>query len=453
VQDEWKIAPDLTVTSGLRYNFFNALHALHDDDVPFDFGACGGYCPSTDVFFHPRRLDFDPRMGIAWTVGGTVLRAGAGIYHTDGQEDDQNLPISNTVDRYSFSSTAFPTLSYPLTPFLAYAEAGGLGVVSPSDLDRNRKDDYVAAWTVSLQRNLPWRLIGTASYLGNKGTHVLTTTYTNLVNPETGVAPYPAFGPVSWRGEVGNSTFEALQLNLRRAFQNGVLLSANYMWSHSINDGSIGGGESDTPQDPFCRACDKASSDDDVRQMFNLSAVYQLFFGEGRRYLSVPGMVRTIQGGWTLSAIGTTQTGLPFNITVDRSNGSVPGDYAVSGEERPNDIWPVTPPDGSTPQEWVNPAAFSVPANGTFGNLGRNPFRAPSISQVDLALAKEVSFGERVKARFRVDTFNVFNRAQFGTPVADFSQVTFGEITSTISSYATGRGTPREFQLSSKVSF
>ncbi len=254
------------MTSGLRYNFFNALHALHDDDVPFDFGTCGGYCPSTDAFFHPRRLDFDPRVGIAWSLGGTVLRAGAGIYHTDGQEDDQNLPISNTVDRYSFSNSAFPALSYPLTPFLAYAEAGGLGVVSPRDLDRNRKDDYVAAWTVSLQRNLPWRLIGTASYLGNKGTHVLTTTYTNLVNPETGVAPYPAFGPVSWRGDVGNSTFEALQLNLRRAFQNGVLLSANYMWSHSINDDSIGGGESDTPQDSFCRACDKASSDGDARQ-------------------------------------------------------------------------------------------------------------------------------------------------------------------------------------------
>lgn len=110
--------------------------------------------------------------------------------------------------------------------------------------------------------------------------------------------------------------------------------------------------------------------------------------------------MRTVLGGWTLSAIGTTQIGLPFNITVVRSNGSVPGDYAVSGEERPNYVW-GTPPGGSTPQEWVNPAAFSVAANGTFGKLGRNAFRAPSISQVDLALAKDVSFGERVKVRFR----------------------------------------------------
>ncbi len=455
VQDEWKATQNLTITAGIRYNFFNALHAIGDDDVPFDFGTCGGYCPRTDSFFYPRHLDFDPRLGIAWAHGETVLHAGAGIYHTDGQEDDQNLPISNTVDRYSFSNTSFPTLSFPLTPFLQYAEDGGLGVVSPRDLDRNRKDDYVAAWTASVQRKLPFNIIGTASYLGNKGTHVLTTTYVNLVNPETGAAPYPAFGPVSWRGDVGNSTFHALQINARRAFQGGFLVSANYMWSHSINDGSIGGGESDTPQDSFCRSCDKASSDDDVRQMFNLSAVYQLPFGAGKRHLSSPGTARTVFGGWTLSAIGTSQTGLPFNIAIDRSNGSVPGDYTISGEERPDYIFgvPLTPPGGSTPEEWVNPAAFSTPAAGTFGNLGRNAFRAPAISQLDLALAKDVSFGERVRLRLRADTFNVLNRAQYGAPNSDLSQVNFGIITTTISNYATGRGTPREFQLSAKILF
>ncbi|HUK14915.1 MAG TPA: TonB-dependent receptor [Bryobacteraceae bacterium] len=455
IQDEWKATPNLTVTGGVRYDFFNALHAIANQDVPFDFATCGGYCPRTDSFFHPRYGDFDPRLGVAWSHGDTVLRAGAGIYHTDGQEDDQNLPISNTVDRYSFSNTTFPTLSFPLTPFLEYAEAGGLGVVSPRDLDRNRKDDYVAAWTASVQRKLPWKIIGTASYIGNKGTDVLTTTYVNLVNPQTGVAPYPAFGPVSWRGDVGNSTFHALQLNARKAFENGVLFSVNYMWSHSINDGSIGGGESDTPQDSFCRSCDKASSDDDVRRLFNLSAVYQLPFGPGKPHLGRPGLARTALGGWTLSAIATAQTGLPFNITIDRSNASVPGNYAVSGEERPNYVpgIPLTPPGGSTPQEWVNPAAFSSPAPGMFGSLGRNAYRAPDISQLDFALVKEISFAERVRLRFRADIFNVFNRAQFGAPNADWSQINFGVITTTISNYATGRGTPREFQLSTKISF
>ncbi len=455
VQDEWKATANLTITAGVRYNFFNALHAINNDDVPFDFGTCGGYCPRTDAFFHSRYNDIDPRLGIAWAHGNTVLRAGGGIYHTDGQEDDQNLPISNTIDRYAFSNTKFANLSYPLTPFVQYAEAGGLGVVSPRDLDRNRKDDYVAAWTASIQQKLPWNFLGTASYLGNKGTDVLTTTYTNLINPATGVAPYPAFGPVSWRGDVGNSTFHALQLNVRRAFQQGFLLSANYMWSHSINDGSIGGGDSDTPQDSFCRACDKASSDYDVRQMFNLSAVYELPFGAGKRYLGTPGLVRTVLGGWTLSTIASTQTGLPFNITVNRSNGSVPGDYAVSGEERPDYVpgVPLTPPGGSTPNDWVSAAAFATPASGTFADLGRNAFRAPGISDVDFALAKDISVAERAKVRFRADVFNILNHAQYGAPNAVLGQTNFGEITTTISSYATGRGTPREFQLSAKVTF
>lgn len=442
-EDEWKVSENFTVNMGVRYNIFNALHALNNDAVPFDFGTCGGFCPRTFSFFNPRYDDIDPRIGLAWSHGDTVFRLGGGIYHTDGQLDDQDLPISNTVQAYSFNGTKFPGLSYPLDPFLAYAQAGGLGVVSPRDLDRNRKDAYVAAWTASIQQKLPFNLIGTVSYLGNKGTDILTTTYTNLAVPPTNVVPYPAFGAVSWRGDVGNSTFEALQTNLRRNLTNGLLLSLNYMWSHSINDGSIGGGESDVPQNSFCRACDKASSDDDIRQTFNVSAVYALPFKN------------RFWGNWELSAIGTAQTGLPVNITVDRSNSAVPGLFTINGSERPNYIPGValTPAGGSTPNHWINPAAFALPANQTFGNLGRNAFRALGISQLDLGLSKFITITERLNLRLRADVFNVLNRAQYGAPNADISASNFGIITSTISSYATGRGTPRELQLSAKIAF
>jgi hypothetical protein len=456
-EDEWKVSPNLSINAGVRYNVFNALHAIGNHDVPFDFATCGGFCPNSYAFFHPRYNDIDPRVGVAWAHGGTAVRVGAGIYHTDGQLDDQDLPISNTVDRYSFNSTnpTFAGLSYPLTPFLIYAQNGGLGAVSPRDLDRNRKDDYVVSWTASVQQTLPLKILATVNYLGNKGTDVLTTTYTNLAIPPTNVVPYPAFGAVSWRGDVGNSTFEALQVNVRRSYQNGFGLMANYMWSHSINDGSIGGGESDTPQNSFCRACDKASSDDDVRQMFNLAAVYQIPLGAGKRYLSSPGIARALLSNWQVSAIGTTQSGLPVNITVDRSNSSVPGLFSISGSERPNYVGGVslTPVGGSTPAEWINIAAFAVPASQTFGNLGRNAFRAPRISQLDLGLSKLVSITERISLRFRGDLFNVFNGAQFSAPNADISQSNFGVITTTISNYAAGRGTPRELQLSAKIVF
>lgn len=444
-EDEWKVTENFTVNMGVRYNIFNALHAVNNQAVPFDFGTCGGFCPNTSSFFNPRYDDVDPRIGLAWSHGDTVMRAGGGIYHTDGQLDDQDLPISNTVQAYSFSSASklFNGLSYPLAPYLAYAEAGGLGVVSPRDLDRNRKDAYVAAWTASIQQKLPFNFIGTVSYLGNKGTDILTTTYTNLAVPPLNTVPYPAFGAVSWRGDVGNSTFEALQANVRRSFSDGFLLSANYMWSHSINDGSIGGGESDTPQDSFCRACDKASSDDDIRHTFNLSAVYTLPFRN------------RIWGNWELSAIGTAQTGLPVNITVDRSNSAVPGLFSISGEERPNYVSGVslTPTGGSNPNDWINAAAFATPASQTFGNLGRNAFRAPGLTQIDMGLSKFISVTERVRLRFRADLFNVLNRAQYGAPNADISASNFGTITSTVSNYASGRGTPRELQLSAKIIF
>jgi hypothetical protein len=455
VEDEWKVTPNLTINAGVRYNFFNALYALHHQDIPFDFATCGGFCPDTYSYFNPRYNDIDPRIGIAWSHRNTVVRVGAGIYHTDGQEDDQNLPISNTVSRYSFNNVAFPGLSYPLDSFLAYAQNGGLGVVSPRDLDRNRKDNYVASWTLSLEQTLPFGFLATLNYLGNKGTDILTTTYTNLAMPPANVVPYPAFGAVSWRGDAGNSTFEALQFNLRRTFHNGFLLSANYMWSHSVNDGSIGGGDSDTPQNSFCRSCDKASSDYDVRQLFNLSAVYALPFGAGKQHASSPGVLRTLVGSWEMSAIGTTQTGLPVNITIDRSNASVPGLYAITGSERPDYVsgQSLTPAGGSTPNGWINPAAFAVPANGTFGNLGRNAFRARGITQVDLGVSKFVPLAEQVGIRFRADVFNLTNRAQYGVPNADVSASNFGVVTTTLSNYATGRGTPRELQLSIKMLF
>ncbi len=427
IQDEFKATPHLTFNLGARYNFFNVFHEVNNRAIPFDFASCGpgGYCPKGSVFSFPRYNDIDPRASVVWAFGRSVLRAGGGIYHSDGQEDDQNLPISNDYTRYSLTAAGSPGLAFPLAPFLSAAS----GVVSPRLLDRNRKDMYVAAWTVSLQKEIAGGLMGTAAYLGNKGTDLLTTTFVNVVDPATGLRQYPAFGVVAWRGNVSNSTFHALQFNMRRAFHNGWLLSANYMWSHSINDGGIGGGESDTVQDVFCRACDKASSDFDVRQVFNASVVYRLPFG------------------LELSGIGTARTGLPVNVTLTRPNSSVPGGFSVPGSERP-DL------NAGSSTAWTNPAAFSVPLPGTFGNLGRNAFSGYGLWQADLAIARRFAFTERIGMQFRVEVFNVFNRAQFGQPNSNLSTPgNFGTITTTVNEGATGSGTPRQLQLSLRFLF
>ena len=387
-----------------------------------------------------RALGWPGRTAAPW------FALGGGIYHTDGQLDDQDLPISNIVQAYSFSSAnpLFAGLSYPLAPYLAYAEAGGLGVVSPRDLDRNRKDDYVSAWTAAIQQKLPFNLVGTMTYLGNKGTDVLTTTYVNLAVPRRKtlcLIPPLALSPgaATW-ATVHSKGCKAM---FDESFSNGFLLSANYMWSHSINDGSIGGGESDTPQDSFCRACDKASSDDDIRQTFNLSAVYSLPFKN------------RIWGNWEVSAIGTAQTGFPVNITVDRSNSAVPGLFSISGEERPNYVngVPLTPSGGPHRMTGsIRPHSRCQPIRPS-ATWAATPFGLLAFRNSIWDFQNSFTSLRNLNLRFRADLFNVFNRAQFGAPNADISASNFGTITSTISNYATGRGTPRELQLSAKIVF
>ncbi len=454
-QDEWKVSESLTLNLGLRYNFFNRFHEVANRAVPFDFQTCGprGFCPNNAEFSKPRYNDFDPRVALAWAHSGTVFRAGFGLYHDDGQEDDQNLPLANDVSRYNLTrGTLLPNLSYPITPFLSLMQ----GVLSPRDNYRLRKDFYVSAWTASVQQSMPGGMLGTVSYLGNKGTDILTTTYINVISPATGTRSYPAFGAISWRGNDSNSSFEGLNAGLRRPFANGLLLSFNYMWSHSINDDGIGGGESDTPQDVLCRACERSSADFDVRQVFNMSVAYQLPFGAGKRYLSSPGILRSALGNWEMTGIGSSRTGLPVNVTVDRSNSSVPYGFSVGGEERPNLIPGVSlsPAGGRTPSNWINLAAFSAPLPGTFGNAGRNIARGPSLWQADLGLTKSVTITERLAVQLRADAFNVFNRAQYGQPLSDISSPgNFGQIVSAINTIGTGSGTPREFQLSVRLLF
>jgi hypothetical protein len=146
---------------------------------------------------------------------------------------------------------------------------------------------------------------------------------------------------------------------------------------------------------------------------------------------------------------------LPVNITIDRSNSSVPGRYAVSGLERPAYFAraSLTPLAARRQITGSTPAAFAIPANGAFGDLGRNAFRAPANAQLDLGLSKFVAITEQASIRLRGDLFNATNRAQYGAPNADVLASNFGIITTTVSPYATGRGTPRELQLSLKIAF
>ena len=458
-QDEFKWTPELTLNLGARYSFFNIFHEVYDRPNPFDFATCGpaGYCGVGASFGQPTYRDIDPRIALAWApawLGGkTVIRSGFGTYHQDGQLDDQNVPEGNEVASFSLSHKTIPTLTYPIDPFLSEVS----GIISPQAMERRRKDMYVTQWGLSIQQTLPGSVLGTVSYVGSKGTHLLTLSYVNVIDPLTGQPPYPQFGQISWRGNDSNSTYEGLALSLQRAFRKGLLFSMNYTWSHEIDDGSMGSGDGDslTPEIVACRACDRASGIWDVRHVVNANAVYELPFGAGKAYLNQPGFLRSVFGSWELSTIVGAHAGFPVNVTVDRSATAVPD--GNTNNQRPNVILgvPLTPPGGATPSEWINPAAFAVPAAGTFGNATRDVARAPGLWQADVGASKRIALREHFQLQFRAEAFNIFNRAQFGAPNTDLSAGPgeFGVITQPVNTTPIGTGTPRQIQFALRLEF
>lgn len=454
-QDEWRLRPNLTLNLGVRYSFYNRFSEVLGRAIPFDFGTCGpaGFCGAGAEFSRPNMLDIDPRVSFAWSpqaLGGqTVVRAGFGIYHGDGQLDDQNLPINNEVGRYALSSATVAGLSYPITPYL-----NGPGTVSPRNMDRLRKDSYISQWGMSLQQPLGHDFLGTLSYVGSKGTHLLTTSYVNLINPATGTRQYAGFNQVEYRGNTNNSSFQALVLTVQRTFVRSLTMQANWMYSHEIDQDAAGGGDSDFPQNPACLSCERASGDFDARHTVTANLIYALPYGRQRSLRGGPAPVLAIFGDWDVTSIFSARTGLPVNVTVDRSSKSVATGYTMN--QRPDRVPGVSiyPAGGSSIQHWINPAAFAAPVGGGYGDLGRNAVRGPGLWQSDLGVGRHFPVTEQLQLEFRSEFFNIFNRAQYGLPLADFSSSgSFGQIIAPVNTGPVGTGTPRQIQFLLRASF
>lgn len=463
-QDDFKVRPNFTLNLGVRYTVFQIFHEAHGKANPFDFATCGpqGFCGVGASFGRQNYGDVDPRVGLAWAPmrdRKTIVRAGFGIYHEDGQLDDQNLPAKNEIPSYSVKN-----VTYPSDPYFT-----GPGALSPNAEQRDRKDSYIEQWTLSVQRELPANFVSTVSYLGSHGVHLLETNVVNLTDPATEIAEYPAFAPaIPWRGSAGASSYNGLVVSMRRTFSSGLLVAANYAYTHEIDNGSNGSGDGDevSPQNAQCLACEWASGAWDARHVVNGNAVYELPFGLGKPMLNRRGIASAIAGNWQLTTTALARTGFPVNVLL-------PGSYTApdgnSGTQRP-DLVPgvsLTPPGGKNTAHWVNPAAFALPA-GEFGNAPRNLLRGPGTSQIDIGAAKSFVFRERAELQFRSEFYNIFNHPQPGQPQAtcDLSPSTltgcstgFGSIINTVNTSIVspitpvGSGTPREIQFALRLAF
>ncbi|HEX3878847.1 MAG TPA: carboxypeptidase regulatory-like domain-containing protein [Bryobacteraceae bacterium] len=452
LQDEFKVNPELTLNVGLRYEFYSVAHEILDRSAVVDILGCGGFCPKGTPYYDANPYDFGPRIGAAWAPralhGKTTVRSGFGRYFGGNQNDDFSDPAESAVPRYSWSSSDTPTLSYPLTPFLNPA----LALYSPKAIDRHRQDLSYNNYDFVVQQDVGHGFVAQVGYVGSEGHHLFDKYTVNLINPVTGKRPLAAFGSFGLKANDGNNVFNAMQASIQRRFAHGFMLQANYMWSHSIADASTGSGTSVTFQNMSCRACDRSNSPNDVRHNLIANGVWELPFGQGKQFLS-NGIAARVLGGWSLSGLAQARTGTPVNITITRKAAALPDGNTSS--QRPNYVagQPVYAAMRNIPTVWFNPAAFSIPANGTWGNLGRNIAYGPGDWEIDTGLQKRFRLTERVGLNFRASAFNLFNHPQWGNPSGNLSSASFGRITSVLNTGATGSGAPRRIEFMFRAEF
>jgi hypothetical protein len=172
--------------------------------------------------------------------------------------------------------------------------------------------------------------------------------------------------------------------------------------------------------------------------------------GRGRSFLGkVKGAADRLISGWQIASLGILHTGIADTVALG-TNTFGNGDFI---NQRPNAVAGVDPyAQPQTVNQWLNLAAFSMPAAGTFGNLGRNTIFGPDLAQIDFSVLKDTPITEGTKLQFRAEVFNLANHPNFAQPNTTFGSPSFGEIFNTIGR-TLGMGTSRQIQLALRVSF
>ena len=193
---------------------------------------------------------------------------------------------------------------------------------------------------------------------------------------------------------------------------------------------------------------ERGNGSGDVRQNFTFNLLYEVPLGEGHRFLS-SGFGSKLASGWRVSTLGILRTGVADTVYIG-TNTFGNGDFI---NQRPDCVAGIDPyAHPQTITDWLNPAAFSMPATGTFGNCGRNTVYGPNFRNVDFSVLKETKLGESRNLEFRAEFFNIFNHPAFAQPDTTFGTPGFGEIFNTLGR-TLGAGTSRQIQFALKFSF
>jgi trimeric autotransporter adhesin len=464
--DDWRISPELTVNWGLRWEYGSPITEKYDRLVNLDvapgFTAVAPVVASNpegsltgqkypDSLIRPDRHDVAPRVALAWRpISGSsmVVRAGYGVYYNTSVYQNiagqmaQQSPLSKSL-------TVSNSAADPLTLANGFNASPS---ITPNTfaVNPNLQVGYAQNWQASVQRDLPGSLVMTATYLGIKGTRGMQEF---LPNTYPVGAPNPCLTcPTGfiYLTSNGNSTREAGQFQLRRRLHSGFTATLQYTYSKSIDDVAVlggsaqvgvqnGSGASGAAQGSAAAAASRQSTVIG-QNWLDLSAERGLSSFDQRNLASVQmqyttgmGLVGgTLVGGWrgallkewTFSTQVTAGTGLPLTpvyLVADSGTG-------VTGSIRPDYTGAslYSAPTGLS----LNPAAFTAPTPGQWGNAGRDSITGPAQFTFNASMARTFRAGDRMSLDLRVDSTNALNHvtytswyttinsSQFGLPVS-----------------------------------
>jgi len=243
--------------------------------------------------------------------------------------------------------------------------------------------------------------------------------------------------PFIYESSEGNSVLHAASVRVRKRMAKGLGLSGQYVFSKSIDDASsIGGGGSVVAQNPFDISLDRGLSSFDQRHKFTGNWIYDLPFGDNRRFIS-KGAASHILGDWQWSGDFTIGSGLYFTPRV--LGGALDIGRGVSGSLRANAVTgqSISISDPTT-LKWFNTAAFCAPSatctnpgGSGFGDAGRNIIEGPGQVSMNMSLNKTITIKESRALDLRFTANNVFNTVHFTSINTVVNSFTFGEVTGT----------------------
>jgi hypothetical protein len=460
-QDDLRATSRLTLNFGLRWEYFGPLSEAHNllSNIAPDGTLAMVGTHGLNSAYNRDPHDFGPRFGLAWNIlNNTVLRAGYGIYYDYVPQD---LLVANftssaglvtnpvgpvPVIPMNFNQSAFIG-SAPGTPIMTAATSGPYPIFA---VPHNFPTPYSQNYNFNIQQKLGTNMSLEVGYVGGKGTHLVRLFDANQPDANFNF-PNPNFTNMDFLAPISSSSYSALQTTYRIQGKHGWSGFASYTYGKSIDDASDGidfTPGAAFPQDSTNLAAERGPSTFDTRHRFTAALIYDL-----PTFHALP---HALGSGWGLNWIASVQSGRPIPIVTANDT---TGRYYFN--QRPNVVPGVNPilPNWNPETGYLNAAAFAQPAQGTFGNLGRDSIFGPGYADLDFSLTKNTQIHERLNMQLRAEFFNILNHPNFALPNGTVNPGLgpAGVITQTPDvaqgNPGLGGGGPRVVQLAAKFTF